>query len=131
MVQEMANKNLRKIVLGATLLTGVGLFSGCAGFYDDSSTKSTFNVLPRFLQPGGHRDAMEREKESKHWEGTAVEKRIVNPDGSIIFFLDSSRIDKSINTDYADQFLDASKYIKTWTWYREKRGFMIRYIPKE
>ena len=72
MVQEMVNKGkmeditrrefmntILKISAGAGL---AGLINGCAEAWDDPVSKAFNNVLPKFLQPGGHRDAMERER---------------------------------------------------------------------
>ena len=77
------------------------------------------------------KEEIKAESRNNPWKGTAVVNRIVNPDGSIIFILDSRKIGRSININYADKFLDETKYDKKWEWYEKKFGFIITYIPKE
>ena len=119
----MTSKLVRKI-LGTGLLAGSLVGAGGCTLMEDIVN----DPLPRFLQSGSYRDRKESEKGP--WAGTAVVNRIVNPDGSVIFIIDAIKIGESIDTDYADKFLDARRYNKTW----ERNGiygFIITYIPKQ
>ena len=135
MKRTLVNKTLTPLVLVGSLIGVGGLTSGCAdigrGIIKDSPIGWYHQAKEEIKVDVRNENQIEGEHRYDPWKGTAVVNRIVNPDGSIIFMLDARKIGKKINTNYADKFLDATKYEKTWEWYQGKMGFIITYIPKQ
>ena len=124
-----------KNILRTTLLGGGLLLfgSGCEGLGEaiilDSPIGTVWRAKEQAKQSVYDRQEYGTTETYDPWQGTAVVNRIQNPDGSIVFILDAEKIGEAIDTDYADRFLDETKYYKTW----ERNGifgFIITYIPK-
>ena len=65
------------------------------------------------------------------WAGTPILNRINNPDGSIIFTLNSDKVGRQAPSNYTDRFVNTNKYKseKKWYWYDGMGYYMVKYIP--
>ena len=131
-------KTLRNIVGGLGLLAMV---SGCTASGRQFSRDMSYTAVGTFIQEGIKKEmgAYERDRvevnvnqgmSEEGWEGTAVVKRIENKDGTIFFILDANKVGRKIGLDYADIFLDKSKYNKEIQM-NGSSSAIIKYIPIE
>ena len=118
----------KKFGLTGLVLTGAMALGGCtATEFVDGLDDTPFGIP---IAVG--RKVMGGEKKQDVWAGTPVVNRMINPDGSIIFVLDSTKKGwggKTFNSNYADRFIDTNKYESSWEWYKGKKGFIVKYTP--
>lgn len=128
----MARKlsKLKALVLASSIGAGAAGMSGCAGQgvkdYLDNPFEFTAKSI-RYMTGGDMNEEKNKEtNENNLWAGTAVVRRYIYPDGTIIFLVDPNRIRSPLTDEYTDQFVDSSKYKR-----KIQTQGVIKYIPLE
>ena len=113
---------------GLVLLTSLFILGGCTEMIKDSPI-GWYHRAKEEIKAEVRNENQREERDS--WKGTAIVKRDIYPDGTVIFVVDANRVGHPLSWDYTDAFIgNINKYDKEIKLLSTNIG-LIKYIPKE
>lgn len=118
---------VKKIAGPIVFVSALAMLGGCApgrglGDFMSYPFKTTAESI-RYMRGG------DMGNKGDSWAGTAIVKRDIYPDGTIVFIVDANKVKHNLTWEYTDAFIDATKYNKDVELLSKNIG-LIKYIPR-